>query len=129
MKTNAMPFMGNNLTTAVLGVLALVIVFAALTGRRLPLVSSDRAALIALVVVGMAMCARGIGRVAAAGLWAHPVAIVGYLLGAVILALAVAVLVGKPFPWVTTVRQAIVAVAGLGVAKLILSTLTAGLFK
>jgi hypothetical protein len=123
MKATEMSFMGNTLTSAVLGVLAALLVLATLTGRRIPFVSSDRAALIVLVVLGMAMCARGIGRVAAVGEWAHPLSILGYLVGALILVIAVASLAGKPLPLISSIQQAILAVALLSAAKLVLSAL------
>jgi hypothetical protein len=41
-----------------------------------------------LTVVGMAICSAGIGTAARLGLWAHPVTIAGYLLGALALLLA-----------------------------------------
>jgi hypothetical protein len=123
MKATEMSFMGNTLTSAVLGVMAALLVLATLTGRKVPFVSSDRAALIVLVVLGMAMCARGIGRVAAVGEWAHPLSILGYLVGALILVIAVASLAGKPLPLISSIQQAILAVALLSAAKLVLSAL------
>jgi Na+/alanine symporter len=103
--------------------MAALLVLATLTGRKVPFVSSDRAALIVLVVLGMAMCARGIGRVAAVGEWAHPLSILGYLVGALILVIAVASLAGKPLPLISSIQQAILAVALLSAAKLVLSAL------
>lgn len=128
MKATEMSIMGNSLTSAVLGVLAALLVLATLTGRKIPLISSERAALIVLVVLGVAMCARGIGRVAAVGEWAHPLSILGYLVGALILVIAVALLAGKPLPWISTIRQAMLAVALLSAAKLVLSALHRFLF-
>ena len=56
-----------------------------------------------LLVLGMAICAQGgIGRVAAAGQWAHPLAILGYLLGAAILILAAAVFFNVKLPLITS---------------------------
>jgi hypothetical protein len=128
MKATEMSIMGNTLTSAVLGVMAALLVLATLTGRKIPLISSERAALIVLVVIGMAMCARGIGRVAALGEWAHPLSILGYLIGALILVIAIALLAGKPLPWISTIRQAMLAVALLSAAKLVLSALHRFLF-
>jgi hypothetical protein len=69
MKENIVPVTSINPTTIILGILAAGLVFAVLTGRRVPLISSERVALIVLVVLGMAMCTNGIGRVAAANAW------------------------------------------------------------
>lgn len=123
MKESAAPMMGNTISSVLLGGLALLVVFATLSGRKIPLLSNDKAALAALVILGMAMCMRGVNRVAATGSWAHPLAIVGYLLGGLILVLAIAVLIGKPLPWVSTARQAVIATAILTAVKLVISTL------
>jgi uncharacterized membrane protein len=123
MKTNAISSTGSSTTTILLGILAAALVFAVLTGRKVPLISGERAALIVLVVIGMAMCANGIGRVAAAGAWAHPFSIVGYLLGALILVVAGAAILSRSLPLVPGVHQAIIAVSALGVLKLVVSIL------
>jgi hypothetical protein len=128
MKATEMSFMGNSLTSAVLGVLAVLLVLATLTGKKVPFIASERAVLVVLVVIGMAMCARGIGRVAALGEWAHPLSILGYLVGVLILVIAVAILAGKPLPLISTPSQAILAVALLSAAKLALSALHRFLF-
>lgn len=122
MKANAISS-GGSMTTILLGILAAGLVFAVLTGRKVPLIASERAALIVLVVIGMAMCTSGIGRVAAAGAWTHPLSITGYLLGALILVVAGAAILGRPLPMVPGVHQAIIAVSALGVAKLVVSAL------
>jgi hypothetical protein len=123
MKTGSTTFTGNNTTTIVFGLLAALLVFTVLTGRKLPLIGSDRAALVLLVVLGMAMCMNGIGRVAAAGAWRHPLAILGSLLGALILVVGVTGFFGWQVPLVSGARQAIIAVSALAVVKLGLSLL------
>lgn len=123
MKANAMPFMGNNLTSLVLGGLAVLLVLATLSGKKIPWISNERTALAVLVVLGMAMCTRGIGRVAATGAWAHPLSILGILLGGLILVIAILALAGKSLPLVSNARQAILAVSVLSVIKLGLSAL------
>ena len=77
MKDNSISAGGTNLTVIVLGVLAALFVFAVLTGRRVPILSTDRAALLALIAVGMILYTQGgIGRVAASGEWLHPFSII-----------------------------------------------------
>jgi hypothetical protein len=89
---------GTNLAVIALGILAALLVFAVLTGRKVPLLTSDRAALLALVVIGMIMCTQGgIGRVSASGTWLHPFSFLGYLLGAAIVRLASRRCSGKIF--------------------------------
>ena len=121
MKETTMPFMGNSITSLILGALAVLLVAGVLTGRKIPLVGSDRTTLILLVIVGMAMCMRGIGRVSVEGAWAHPLAILGYLSGAVILVVAIMAWFGKPLPYVNDIRSAIIAISILSVAKVLLS--------
>ncbi|HEX6306434.1 MAG TPA: hypothetical protein VFZ76_19700 [Anaerolineales bacterium] len=121
MKATAISSTGSSGTTILLGILAAALVFAVLSGRKVPLISGERAALIVLVVIGMAMCTNGIGRVAASGAWTHPLSILGYLLGALILVVAGAAILGRPLPLVPGVHQAIIAVSVLGVLKLVFS--------
>lgn len=123
MKTTTITTGGSSLPFILLGVLAAGLVLATLTGRKVPLLSSERAVLLALLVIGLAMCSPGIGRVAAAGAWAHPLAILGYLLGAVILIVGGAALFGRPIPPLTGTAQSILAVGGLAAVKIVLSAI------
>ncbi len=127
MKGNTMNIASNFLVPLILGLVCAGIIYATLTGRTLPLISGPRAALIALLIVGMAMCyAGGIGQVGVSGHWASPLAIVGYLLGAVILAVIASVFTGWKLPLIAGENQAIVAVAVLIAAKYLIGT--AGFF-
>jgi len=122
MKTNQISMSSTNLTVIVLGLLAAWLVYAVLTGRKFPLVSSDKAALIALLVIGGAMCTTGgIGRVAAAGAWWHPLSILGHLAGAAILVVAIAGLTGIRLPWINDARQAFLAMTALSIFKILLT--------
>ena len=97
-----------------LALLAAVVVFIGATGRRVPLLSSVRADIILLVIIGMTMCTQGgIGRVAATGQWSHPLSIVGYILGGLILLITLAVFVGWKLPYIQTDQQAVIAIAVL----------------
>jgi hypothetical protein len=63
---------------------------------RLPLLGSDRAAFIAVVVVGMTMCALGgIGRAQSTLGWTDPITVLGIAIGSLALMLVAAVLTGK----------------------------------
>jgi hypothetical protein len=123
MKTNTLSTSSTNVSVILFGILAAALVFAVLTGRKVPLLNNERAALIALVVIGMGMCTAGIGRVAASGAWLHPLAMVGYLLGVAILVIGVAAVFGKQVPPLTSYYQSFAVVAGLAGVKLALSTL------
>ena len=124
MKTNSLSIGGANLAVIALGILAALLVFAVLTGRKVPLLSSDRAALLALVVIGMIMCTQGgIGRVAASREWLHPFSILGYLLGAAIVVIGMAALFGKYIPPLTSYYQSFTAVTVIVAIKLVLTTI------
>ena len=95
-----------------LALLAAVVVFIGATGKRVPLLSSVRADIILLVIIGMTMCTQGgIGRVAATGQWSHPLSSVGYILGGLILLITPAVFVGWKLPYIQTDQQALIAIA------------------
>lgn len=121
MKTNSSIFSFTNLIAIGLAILAGVLVFAVLTGRKIPLIEGDRTALIVLFVIGFVMCSFGIGRVSATGQWAHPLSIIGYLLGALIMLFAAAGIFGFRFLFVNDPRSAIIVVAILMAAKVVLT--------
>ena len=124
MKDNSISAGGTSLTVIVLGLLAALLIFAVLTGNRVPILSSVRAALLGLVAVGMFLCTQGgIGRVAASGEWLHPISMIGYLLGAVILAIGFAAIFGKNLPPLTDFHQSFTAVAVIAAVKLVLTTI------
>ena len=124
MKTNSHPTGETNLAVIAYGILAAVLVFAVLTERKLPLLSSDRAAVLVLIVIGMAICSQvGIGRVAANQEWTHPLAILGYLLGGAIILIGIATLFGKLIPPMTSFHQAFLVVTLIAAAKVVLSTI------
>lgn len=82
------------------------------TGRKVPVLSNPRVDIILLVVLGMAICTQGgIGRIAATGQWAHPQAIIGYLLGGSILLVAAATFVGWKLPFIQNDQHALIAIA------------------
>ncbi|MFT3891057.1 MAG: hypothetical protein QM730_05435 [Anaerolineales bacterium] len=103
-----------------LAVLATIVVFIGVTGKKIPLLSNIRVDIILLVILGMAMCtAGGIGRVAATGEWTHPQAIIGYILGGLILFITLAVLVGWKLPYIANDQQALLAMAILVGLKIV----------
>lgn len=82
-----------------LALLAAAIVFVGVAGKKVPLLSNVRLDIIFLVIIGMAICQQGgFGRVDATGQWTHPLAIIGYLLGGLILFITLAVFVGWKLP-------------------------------
>lgn len=120
MKGNTMNITINILVPLALGVVCAGIVYATLAGKTLPLISGPRAALIALLVLGMAACMGGIGQVGASGRWLSPLAIVGQLLGVLILVVVLAAFTGWKLPYVQSDTQAVAAVAVLMAVKFLI---------
>jgi hypothetical protein len=119
MKTIAQPAVMTP-TVLVLALFSALVVFIGVTGRKVPLLSSLRLDIILVVLLGMAMCTQaGIGRIAATGEWSHPLAIVGYVLGATILIVAMSVFVGWKLPFIQNDQQALLAIAILTGLKIV----------
>jgi hypothetical protein len=104
----------------VLALLAIAVVFIGVTGKKVPLLSNVRVDIVLLVIIGMTICSQGgIGRVAATGAWSHPLAIIGYVLGGLILFITLAVFVGWKLPYIQTDQQALLAIAILAGLKVV----------
>ena len=104
----------------VLAFLAAAVAFIGATGKKVPILSNVRVDMILLVLLGMAICTQaGIGRIAATGQWSHPLAIVGYILGATILIVATSVFVGWKLPFLQNDQQALIAIAILTGLKMV----------
>jgi hypothetical protein len=119
MKTAAQPAVVTP-SVLVLGLLFVGVLAVGLSGRQVPVLSNLKLDIVLLVVLGMAVCTQaGIGRIAATGQWAHPQAIVGYVLGGLILLITLAAMVGWKLPFVQDARQALIAVALLAGVKVV----------
>jgi hypothetical protein len=104
----------------VLALLAAMVVFVGVTGKKIPLLSSVRVDIVLLVILGMAICSQGgIGRIAAAGTWSHPLAVVGYILGGLILLITLAIFAGWKLPYIQNDQQALLAIAILACVKIL----------
>lgn len=117
MKTLSQPAV---LTPTIIGLvlLATAVVFIGVTGKKVPLLSNIRVDIILLVIIGMAICTQGgIGRIAATGEWSHPLSIIGYILGGLILLITLAVFVGWKLPYIQNDQQALLAIAILASLK------------
>lgn len=88
--------------------------------------SFDRMALIGVTLAGMAICAPGIARVAAAGSWLTFQGIAGSLLGMVVLVIAGARLLGKEMPGIASDRAALLVVVAIAVVKMAIAVLQLG---
>ena len=119
MKTMTSPAV---ITPSIIGLalLAATVVYIGVTGKKVPLLSSVRLDIILLVIIGMAICTQGgIGRVAATGAWSHPLSIIGYILGGLILLVTLAVFVGWKLPYIQNDQQALLAIAILAGLKVV----------
>ena len=119
MKTLSQPAV---LTPTIIGLalLAAAIVFIGVTGKKVPLLSSIRLDIILLVIIGMTICTQGgIGRVAATGQWTHPLSIIGYILGGLILIITLAAFVGWKLPFIASDQQALFVIAILASLKVV----------
>jgi hypothetical protein len=109
-----------NLTIILLALLFAVVTYVGVTGKKMPLLSSVRVDIVLLVVIGMTICSQGgIGRVAASGQWLHPLSIIGYILGGLILLVALSVFIGWKIPFVQNDQQALLAIAALAGLKVV----------
>jgi hypothetical protein len=123
MKTASVPS-PLNLNVLLVAVLFAALVFAVVTGKRVPLISNFRIAMAVLLVLGLTMCTTGgIGRVSALGQWTHPLSILGYLLGALILVIGLATVFGLKLPYIQSEVQAVIIVSILTVAKIVESVI------
>src|SRR5574342_505450 len=104
----------------VLALLFAAVTFIGVTGKKVSLISNIRVDIILLVIIGMTICTQGgIGRVAATGQWLHPLSIIGYILGGLILLITLAVFVGWKLPYIQTDQQALIAIAILAGLKVV----------
>jgi hypothetical protein len=119
MKTIAQPAV---ITPSIIGLalLAAAIVYIGATGKKVPVLSNVRVDIILLVIIGMTICTQGgIGRIAATGQWTHPQAIIGYLLGGLILLSTLFVFVGWKIPYIANDQQALLLIAILAGLKVV----------
>lgn len=95
-----------------LALLAAAIIFIGVTGKKVPLLSNIRVDIILFVIIGMTICTQGgIGRIAVTGQWTHPLSIIGYILGGLILLITLSVFVGWKLPFIANDQQALLAIA------------------
>ena len=118
MKTTSIPS-PINLNVIILALLIAAVVFVAVTGKKIPVISNTRVAMGVILLLGMTMCTSGIGRVAAIQQWAHPLAILGYLLGVLILAIGLGTVFGWKLPYIQSGTQAILIVVVLVGVKIL----------
>jgi hypothetical protein len=113
-----------NLPVLLVALLFAALIFTVATGRKIPFITNIQSAMVVLLVLGMTMCALGgIGRVSALGQWTHPLSILGYLVGVLILVIGIATIFGWKLPYIQNDVQAVIIVSILTAAKIIFSVL------
>ena len=118
MATNTATSSANGIITLILGLLAAGLVFMVLTGRDVPIVGNGAGALLALGVIGLAMCTlSGIGPTQSALGWTHPLTIIGSILGVAALLVVVLPLLGIHLPLIADTRSAVLALAVIMLVK------------
>lgn len=121
MKENAMNTFIHLLLPILLEAIVVIVVIAALKGNAIPLIHTPRASLVALLGIGMTMCTLGgVGQIGTNGRWDSPLAIIGSLLGVIILVIVIAALTGWNLPFISSTILAVKAVGFLITLKLIL---------
>jgi hypothetical protein len=124
MKAETIAGSGQGIVSIVMALVGALFIFGVLTNRNVPLVSSSRGALVALVVLGFIMCSVGglSNKVGKAGFfWLSPFVILGILLGLSAAYVTFAGLTGRSLPFVTGEHGAFILLSGIIVAKWLLS--------
>ena len=119
LQTNTMSYV----ISAVLGIVAALIVVTILGGREFPLVATERQAVLALLVIGVVMCTLGgIGPTQSAYGWTHPIMLAGIVLGILALLVAGLTLVGAntTIGLIATDRSALITLTVIMVLKVVL---------
>ncbi len=112
MATDAATSSTNGIITLTLGVLAAGLVFMVVTGRDVPIIGNGAGALVALGIIGIAMCTMsGIGSVQGSLGWTHPLTIIGSILGVAALLVIVLPLLSVRVPFIADTRSAVLALA------------------
>jgi hypothetical protein len=111
-------------TVIVLALLGIAVMYLGLSGTQIMLFSNLLVDIILVGIIGMAICAMGgIGRVAARKEWSHPLSIIGYILGALILVIGFGVFLRWNLPFITSDRAALTAIGLLAAGKVVLSVI------
>jgi hypothetical protein len=102
--------------------LSLAITVSTAAGLKLPLITDDRLAVLALVIVGFAMCMAG-GSARAIGGYGmtHPVTILGSLIGVLALLIGASVLFSFRLPLIADNRTALFVLAGIILLKVVMN--------
>ena len=123
MNENTVSVNANTIALVALGVVGALLVLAVLSGKPIPLISRGRGDFVALLIIGIAMCALGPLRTIQPQEWAQPMNVVAIVLGTLALLLGVAVLTGIRVPLISNHRTAFVVLVIVILAKVVLAGL------
>jgi hypothetical protein len=114
----------NGIIVGFLGVAAILVITAVLTGRNedLPLISSNKSAFLALAVIGFAMCIFGSLSNIQPDEWLEPMNIIASMLGVLAILLVLAVMSGTKIPLMESNNSAFTVLTVIIIAKVILAT-------
>ena len=118
---------GSTILLVILGLCAAIVIWAALSGHKVPLISGERQALITITILGVIMCGLGM-KINIYG-WLNPITITGCVIGAVMLLIITSAFAGFKLPWIVGDRAAILSLALLGGVKIILDILRTIIYR
>lgn len=119
MNTSSQPAV---ITPSVVGLalLAAALVYIGATDKKVPLLSNIHVDIALVVIIGVTICSQsGIGRIATTGQWLHPLSIIAYVLGALILLVALSAFAGWKLPYIQNETQSLLAIAILMSLKIV----------
>jgi hypothetical protein len=108
--------------TVLVAVVTGLIVWAGVSGKQIWFINGPRTAVITLGAIGMAFCALSVGKFITAGP-VHPLAILGYLLGAIALLIFFTQIFHWKLPVIQDAKPALFILAGIVVLKSVIGRL------
>ena len=127
MQANIVAINGKVIGQAVVGLGAGLFALAVLAGVKLPFITSDRAALVGLLLIGFAFC--GLGMEIDKFGWLNPLTLAGCVVGALMLGLFIATFAGLRLPFIPTDRAVFLALTLMGLLKVGFSVVRALVFR
>jgi len=107
-----------------LGGLTFLLALVTLAGVRLPILVNDRTAFYALAAAGFLACSLGMAKIAMEQGWTNPITWTGIILGVLALLLVTAVYFGFSVPFLTSDRDALIALTAIVGVKVALALFT-----
>ncbi len=105
------------IAASVLGVLAFIVLWFNLNGKKLFFITNDRVSFITIGVIGLAMCGFGITRNLSGINWQSPFNILAYILGGLAILIGYMILSGKDMLFIKNYKIASVTLSCIIIAK------------